>query len=593
MLKFLKRLWIILVKAVEKLASPYVNAGTRGIKDEETIDRVKLVNTLSLIIAVIMVPIAYIVLRYVIFTPLIFAAFFVEFVVNCSTIYLNYQKKYLWASSVLYYNQCVFVTAFGYMLGTVQLQFAIIFLISIIFLVIREKGLRRIGFIAAICTLVILQIIYFTDVQPLVPITPTGAFIIQSMVIAGVIIIISFISKTYVYSNDKGYDLRRTNRNKKMFIEQITHEMRSPLNAIGLLAKTMLKEIKKQPNLEPLRPYVEMIIVGSNTTRNIVNNVLDMAEIEAGKTETSVDQTFFVRPFFSKLIELSQFIGKSRNIRIHLLINQMPSVITSDPLKLSQVMNNLLSNAIKYGLRNSLVTVTLARSGENKWTIQVKNEGLPIDEKTRATLFEPYITGKTEATEGTGLGLYIVRNRLESMGGQIEIDCIDDQYIIFTATLPLRIGRLKDVKREEEDDEITPGNLSNAKVLIGEDEPSNANALALFLTKIGCRPEIAHNGRELLSKAILHPPDLIMMDYDMPLMNGIVALQQLKANPVLKKVPVIVTTGDIFTDSVDKLLEAGADSYILKPIQDITLLQRVLNKYLSRKNDEFREWPDS
>lgn len=582
---WLTGIWTTPAQFWEKKIVPFFNKGTGNIIGEEKRESAVQVNALGSIVAFILVCILPLFYFWLIPHPIIIFGIIGYCLLNIVAVIINRSGNHVAAAWTLYCVQCAAILYFGRALGSVlQLQFMVFFLIAITYQLFTKTGHRVICATLAIMTLGGLQYLYYTK-EPVVSFPAAKKMFIESIAIINVLVVVFLTTRPYL-KNEK---LRKANHLIKLFVAQVTHEMRSPLNAIGLIAKILKKEIKKDPSLKKIEPYADMLIVGSNTTRNIVNNVLDMATIESGKTETSIEQTFFVRPFFSKLIELSQFIGKSRNMKICLLIDQVPSVITSDPLKLSQIMNNLLSNAIKYGTKNSTVTVTLSRVESNSWTIEVKNEGPPIDEKKRKTLFEPYVTGKTEVTEGTGLGLYIVRNRVLSMDGDIEINCIDDHYIVFKITLPLRIGKLKDVEPEEEEEEMSLTNLNNAKILIAEDEPSNANALSLYLEKIGCITEIAHNGRELLSKAMSQPPDIIMMDYDMPLMNGELAMRQLKESPRLKNIPVIVTTGDIFTDSVDKLLEAGADAYILKPIKDLAPLQRIISRQLHQRSVQLQE----
>ncbi len=563
-----------------------IEKGSEGIKDEQKKEMVEQVNRLGLFIAAILLVILPIFHFWLIPNLLITFGILTYFLLNVAAVLLNHQQHYRSAASLLFIVQCAAVLYFGRLLGSVlQLQFMVFFLIAINYQVFRQQASRVAGMITSILVLAALQFSY-SIYPPVIPLERGYTTHIVEFIAIMDVVVVLLITNPYVRSRDEKFELKKANRVIKMFVAQITHEIRSPLNAIGLISRLMKKEIKKDPQFKSLEPYADMLIVGSNTTRTIVNNVLDMAQIEAGKVEQGFEQTFFVKPFFTKLIDVSKIIAQSRNMRIRLLIDQMPSLITSDPLKLNQIMNNLLSNAIKYGKKDSTITVTVSKHDDQSWTIEVKNPATPIAAERLNTLFDPFVTGKSNFTEGTGLGLYIVRNKVLSMNGAINADNTTDQYVVFTITLPLLVGKSKDVEPEEEEEELM--DLCNTRVLIAEDEPINARALSLCLEDMGCHIDIAKNGKELISKALTTAPDIIMMDYHMPLMNGEIAMRHLKDDPLLKNIPVIVTTGDIFTESLDRLLEAGADGYIAKPIE-AKPLQRVLSKHLYQKNDELQE----
>ncbi len=574
------------LKRAQRYYQDVIHAGTSGITDEEKFNRIRLTNLLSVYIGVAIIAI----------TPLVYACIpkvsllipiFIELIINFSVILLNRLRMYRLAGLVLYFLQCAAIIYFCFLLGgLIQLQSMVIFLLSIICLLFKEIPIRIIALTGAIVTFIVLQTGYYYNVVTPIEVSRNAGYLIQTAAMVGVIIMLVLIARPFIASNDMNPTLRRKNYYIKMFVTQITHEIRSPLNAIGLISKLLKKEIKKDPSLKRLEPYADMLIVGSNTTRTIVNNVLDMAQIESGKTKTGMEQTFFVKPFFSKLIDVSKIIAQSRKMRIRLLIDQMPSLITSDPLKLNQILNNLLSNAIKYGKKDSTITVTVSKSDNRHWSIEVKNFAHSIPTENLNQLFDPFVTGNTDVTEGTGLGLYIVRNKVVSMNGTIEAEYTTDQYVVFRIMLPLLVGKSKDVEPEDEEAELQ--DLSNTRVLIAEDEPINARALFLCLEDLGCKVEIARNGKELITKALTEAPDIIMMDYHMPLMNGETAMRHLKNDPQLKNIPVIVSTGDIFTNSLDKLLEAGADGYIAKPIESGPL-RRILCKHLYQKNDELQD----
>lgn len=565
-----------------------IHAGTQGVDDFELVKRIVLVNKLSLAIAAIMLIIAPIVCIFLIWKVSILMAFIIEFAINCSVILLNYHKKHLAASLTLYYNQCVAIIFFGFLLGGVlQLQFTIVFLISIIYLILKEYNLRKICFIAAITTLVVLQLCYYFQAhQPLLAISYDTGFIIQSLVIGGVLILMIIISKTYVRSNDTNQELEKTNHFKKMFVYQVTHEMRSPLNAIYGVAQLLKREIKLDTNLKPIEDLTDQLLAASNTTRNIINNVLDMAEIETGKMESPMENAFPVKPFFEKMIEVNKIIARSRCIQLKLFVDHMPQVLISDTLKLNQIVTNLLANAIKFADKNTLILIKITGLEENIWRIQVINQGATISPQRVNMIFDPFITIKSKSMEGTGLGLYIVKNKVQSMQGTVEIESLGEGLTTFTVKLPLRAGKWEDVPVEEMEDDIK--DLSNIHVMIAEDDEMNALLLSNFLRHIGCRVTYTTNGLELLEKVEKEIPDVIILDSYMPVMNGEETLLYLRNVPEFRSIPVIVATGDAFKDSREAFIAAGANAFIEKPIDHKALLQ-ALRIHLHHNNEELQE----
>jgi signal transduction histidine kinase/CheY-like chemotaxis protein len=572
---------------LRKYYTPIVQAGTQGIDDFEVAKRIVLVNTLSLAIAAIMLVIAPIVCLFLIWKVSILMAFIIEFIINCSVILMNYYKKHLAASLTLYFNQCFAIIFFGFLLGGVlQLQFTIVFLISIIFLILKEYNIRMICFAAAITTLVVLQLCYYFQAhQPLVTISYDTGFIIQSLVIGGVLLLMIIVSKPYVRSNDTNQELERTNHFKKMFVYQVTHEMRTPLNAIYGVAQLLKREIKLDANLKPIDGLTNQLLAASNNTRNIINNVLDMAEIETGKMESSAEDAFLVRAFFEKMIDVNKIVARARSIQLKLLIDQMPEVIFGDTLKLNQVVTNLLANAIKFADKNTIILLKIS-SQESFWRIQVINQGATVSPEKISAIFDPFVTTKTKSTEGTGLGLYIVKNKVLSMNGTIGIESMGDGLTTFTVSLPLYPGNLQDVPVEEIEEDIK--DLSNIHVMIAEDDEMNATLLSSFLKHIGCKVTSSTNGLELLEKVEKEIPDLIILDSYMPVMNGEETLLYLRNAPELKNIPVIVATGDAFKDSRDAFIAAGANAFIEKPIDHRALL-KALQLHLHHNNEELQE----
>lgn len=562
-----------------------IKVGTADLTDEESINRVIIVNKLCLAFGLAMLVIVPLLCYFLDWKPSITIPLSIEFFINLSVIILNHYKKYLAASLVVYFLQCIAIIYFSNVLGHIlQLEFAIALLIAIIYLIFKDKVLRKIALAAAMLDLVVLEVGYYNNPEPPISVSYNAAFVIHVLVVVAMIGIIILVSKPYVKSNDLKYELKRANHFIKIFTAQVTHELRSPLNAIHQISQLLTKEIKKDENLKKIEPLINMSLAASSNTRNIVNNVLDMAQIESGKTEIIIRESFLIRPFFTNITEVNKVIAQVEHIKLKLSIEDMPAMIVSDPLNLNQIITNLLANAIKYSNKGSSVSLKINRleSDKDKWTIQVINQGPGIPAEKLALIFDPFTTNKPTYTEGTGLGLYIVKKKVTSMNGTIHVESELDGYTIFTVTLPLSVSNLKKLPEEEEWD-ADIADLRDIHVLIAEDHKLSALMLFMHLNELGCKVTTVKNGWELLQTAEKDLPDIIIMDYHMPVMDGEETIRLLKKNPTLKHIPVIVTTGDLFADAVERLLEGGADTYIEKPI-DIKSLQKTISRYLPKKN---------
>jgi signal transduction histidine kinase/CheY-like chemotaxis protein len=393
------------------------------------------------------------------------------------------------------------------------------------------------------------------------------------------ILLTSIAGWQYIKSQEVKGSMKRTNH---FIIALVSHELRSPLNVMIQIGQLLKTEIKNDDHLKKIEPLVNMSIVAGNNTRSIVNNVLGMAQMESGVPETIFRKTFLTEPFLTEIIEMNQIFAHTRNIRLLLAIENMPAAIVSDPLSLNHIITNLLVNAIKYSYKGGTVSVHVNKSEDNKWTIQIINNGKGIPKEKLATIFDPFDRCDNSYVEGTGLGLFIVRNKCASMNGSIQAESKPDGSVIFTVTLPLTEGNCRNIPGEEEAWEPEMTNTDNAHILVAEDDNLASIVLRASLHQMHCTVTRVKDGGKCVEAAKRDTPDIIMMDYNMPVMNGAQAIKAIKSNPSIKDIPIIVTTGDIFSSSLEEMMIAGADNYIEKPI-DEKILQRMISVYL-RKN---------
>lgn len=558
--------------------------GTERVTDEELVNRIKVVNRLSLAGGAAILVVSVALCNLVGWKGSIVIPLAIDFLLNASVPVFNYYKLYSLARGLMYFLQCAMIAFLSFQLGRLlQLEIVIILLIAMTYLIFRGKVARYVALAAAGVDLVVLEVVYYrTRGELKIPVTFEELFFIHLLVVLSVIAIILLISKTYVSSNDLKYKLTKANQYIRIFTAQTTHELRSPLNAIHQIIQLLQKEVRKDEHLEKIGHLVEMALVASSSMRGVVANVLNMGEIEAGKTDRYFRQAFLVKPLFARLVEWNKVLAKSENMQLKYSIDGMPAVIISDQMSLGQITTNLLSNAIKYGGKGGTVTLHIARN-QDKWTLQVTNQGGEGIPKERLPfLFDPFYSTKTGYIEGTGLGLYIVKNKVEALNGTIQVESEPNRFTRFTVTMPLIEGKIDQVPMLRTDPEVELLDLQGVHVLVAEDNKLSTMLVTLHLLDMQCRVTAVENGYELLKAAEADPPDLIMLDHHMPVMTGLDALLLLKKKDHLKDIPVIVVTGDLFSESLDKLLNAGADAWIEKPM-DIHVLHRVISQCLAQR----------
>lgn len=533
--------------------SSIIRIGTKGIHDEANIKSIILVNTLSLTLGSLILVIGavfYILTK----NQLILIPATLECLIAFSALYLNHLRKNKLAALTIFFLQCFAVIYFGIVLGEILvLQLMIIFLIAITYLIFNDPTIRKICLAMALCTLVTLELCYYYNVGPYIHLNYVTGYIFKWCSMSGILLLIILTGMHYVRSSDF----------KRVFIYQITHELRTPLNAILVATQLIKRELKFNPNLQNIDSLSDHLLAAGNSARNIINNVLDMAQIESGKMDKQDETAFLFQPFFQQIVGIHHVIAQYKSIRLKLETELMPEVILGDPLKLHTITTNLLSNAIKYADKNTEIVIHLSGSAD-LWQIQITNQGVGIPADKQDIIFEPFVTHKNKKEEGTGLGLFITRIKVASMGGNIGVTSKPGEFTTFTVTLPLREGKLTDIKKEvSSDNDNSPFDMH---VLIADDNDMNNILLAKYLKQMGCRVTMTVNGLEAIQQAEKETPDVIILDYHMPIMDGKEALILFKHTSTLKHIPVIMATADAYKNSKQILMDAGADAFLEKPI---------------------------
>ncbi len=549
------------------IISSIVKTGTGGIHDEAAVKSIVLVNTLSIALGSLILVIGAL-FWFLTRNLLILIPATAECCIAFSALALNRYRRHTAAALVLFGLQCAAILYFGIVLGEVlMLQLMVIFLVAVAYLIFNSPLIRRCCLGLAFATLATLEICYFNGISGLIPLGHTTGFIFKWCAMAGMLLLIILTGRQYV----RGSDFRR------MFFYQITHELRTPLNALMMAAQLIKRELRFKPDLRNIGSLTDHVLAAGHSAGAILSNALDMARQESGNNGTGNESTIRLRPFFENILQSHRVIGTYRNILLRFNAANMPELITCDPHTLHAIMANLLSNAIQYGNKNSEVRVDLERSG-NTWQIRVTNSGAGIPQDKLEHIFEPFVTQRNVQVEGTGLGLFVSRIKTMALGGNIAVKSTPGEYTTFTVTLPFREGH--SAALEEEGQEDVDG-IFNMHVLIADDNDMNNILLAKYLRQLGCRVTMAINGLEALQQAEIETPDLMILDYHMPVMDGKEALMLVKQTAGLKHIPVIMATGDAYQETQQILMDAGAEAFLRKPVSFLQLshtLQACLKK---------------
>jgi len=366
------------------------------------------------------------------------------------------------------------------------------------------------------------------------------------------------------------------NRAKSAFIANMSHELRTPLNSILGFAQLLKHDISLSAHQHS---QIQAICSGGDFLLSLVNDVLDLAKIEADSFE-SFPEIWDPETFFYELSMMFRMKAEEKSVQfIYENSTDLPAVLHSDAKRLRQVLMNLLSNAIKF---TQFGTVTL-RVGfvEGQLDIEVIDTGIGISKDMQNKIFEPFrqAGNSHQKIQGTGLGLSISRKLIDLMQGQISVRSSLGQGSCFQVKLPAEIvSTLTEAQPKISAD--TPRVLGYQKkidssalqILVCDDIADNRKVLCNLLQPLGFQVQQASNGHEALALVQKAPPDAIFLDVFMPEMDGLQTLQQLRTIPTLQKTPVITVSANVLDDVETRSLAAGSNAHLLKPIR----LQEVL-----------------
>lgn len=373
---------------------------------------------------------------------------------------------------------------------------------------------------------------------------------------------------------------------KQQFLSNMSHEIRTPMNAIIGFTKVVLKT----ELTEKQREYLNAIKISGDALIVLINDILDLAKVDSGKMSFE-SIPFKLRASISSMLHLFELKIQEKNLDfIKMYDDKIPEVLIGDPVRLHQIILNLLSNALKFTNKGSItVKVKLLSENDECAVVEfsVTDTGIGISDKKIDSIFENFqqaSSGTSRLYGGTGLGLAIVKQLVESQGGKIDVTSEISRGSTFRFTLTFR--KTNDACEKNEEDVSLNYDKKNINVLVVEDIPLNQLLMKTLLDEFGFKKEIASNGIIAIQKLKENTFDIILMDLQMPEMNGFEATEYIR--DVMKlKTPIIALTADVTTVDLDKCKAVGMDDYIAKPLDERLLYSKIISLIKKTNSSSF------
>jgi CheY-like chemotaxis protein/two-component sensor histidine kinase len=369
---------------------------------------------------------------------------------------------------------------------------------------------------------------------------------------------------------------------KDEFLANMSHEFRTPLNAILGFSEALRDQIYGE--LNPKQEKVLNIIEESGQhLLELINDILDLSKITTGNFELYIS-SISVEELCNKSIQLVKQMAKRKNIHVSLMLDENVKYIQADERRLKQILLNLLSNAVKYTEPDGEVGLEVKGDTENQWVhFVVWDTGIGIEEKDLRKIFTPFTQLDSKLSRkysGTGLGLALVKRLVEMHGGKIDVESESRKGTRFVISMPWKKSVdvvSKIVLQSSSKRASAPPTEREIQILIAEDNEINIMALSDYLTRKNYNVILAKNGVEAVEKAKAHTPDIVLMDVQMPEMDGLEAIRHIRfsEDDRVNSVPIISLTGMAMVGDNEKCLAAGADHYISKPFRMSDLIELI------------------
>ena len=381
----------------------------------------------------------------------------------------------------------------------------------------------------------------------------------------------------------------KASKAKTDFLSNMSHDIRTPMNAI-IGITTLMKNELHQP--EKLAEHLGKLETSGRLLLGIINDILDMSRIESGKTTLNIEKTNLPQQV-SQLDSIIRQQASQRRQTFTVENHVQHENVLADPNRLNQVLMNILSNAVKYTPQGGHIRLDVEELTHTehyaKYRFVVQDDGIGMSEAYQKTLFEPFTREEKSGTnrvQGTGLGMAITKSIIDLMGGTIRVESAPGKGSRFEVVLEFPIDAEADKVQTapalpEEAEAVSP--LSGMNFLCAEDNAINAEILELLLETKGARCTICSNGQEIVDTFASVKPgeyDMILMDVQMPVMDGLEATRRIRSgeNPLGRTIPILAMTANAFLEDMQKSRDAGMDEHLSKPV-DINALEQTVKRF--------------
>ena len=384
-------------------------------------------------------------------------------------------------------------------------------------------------------------------------------------------------------------ELEHANKVKDEFLANMSHELRTPLNSILGLSETLLEERRGALNDYQQRS-VKMIASSGHHLLDLINDILDLSKIEAGMLEF-YPQPILVDEFCNSCLAFIKTQALKKSITVTYMNEAAVPRLFADPRRLKQIVINLLMNAVKFTLAGGHVTLQVQYTAEQDLIqFSVIDDGIGMAREHLQRLFQPFVQLDSRLNrqyEGTGLGLALVHKLTDLHGGSVSVESEPGKGSRFTINLPCRQERIKELEllqpaplfpeaQEKAEAPVEPYMLHGV-ILLAEDKAANVMTIGDYLENYGFEVVVAHDGLEAIEKAEAIKPDLILMDIQMPVLDGLEAMARLRKDPSFQSTPIIALTVLAMPGDRERCLLAGASEYMSKPVSLKRLKQTIEN----------------
>lgn len=376
-------------------------------------------------------------------------------------------------------------------------------------------------------------------------------------------------------------EAKAANNAKSEFLARMSHEIRTPLNSIlgiaELLAETQLTMEQKK--------YLHILNNAGENLLYLINDILDISKIEAGQMEFSED-AFPLKDVIEGIVTMMKTPANKNRVELVYSIQQnVPELLVGDQTRLRQIITNLVGNAIKF-TREGKVAIEISSTNKNpdSCTLQfsVSDTGIGIPKDKQKKIFEAFAQADSSTTRkygGTGLGLAICKQMVELMGGSIWVESEPNKGSTFSFAIPFKFGKKKAIKKEPIRSKAS-SIKTPLKILLAEDNKDNQTLILAYLNKSSLFIDTAENGQAALEKFVNNDYDLVLMDVEMPVMDGYTATKKIRDWEKTNRknsTPIIALTAHAQSEHKEKSLAIGCNGHITKPIKKASLIEAIEN----------------